>query len=442
MNILLSLLLFFIPIYGLSQEAKPNNERTNEVTFFDIKSSLKGVLNNHKMITATKNDIEAAKFRVKQARGGFFSTFDLTGNYGHENIIKHGQMNNTGMMARDTTAKITQTITDFGFTRSTVKTSKLSFEQTQAMQKQIINDVLLRAITAYLRVIQARESVKFAAQSVNNIKKQTELEDAAVSAGGGLTSDVLQAKTQLAGAQARQIQFEGVLSAARHEFEYVFEIFPKDLNSLQLLKSVFDDLPKTIEEAEQITLKKNPSLIAARFSTDISKEAINTAKTSLFPKIKGIVSHSEKNDFGGIVGYKRESSAKVDFSYPLNLSLSEYAAKDAAIETYRATNTRIKDQENMITQMLRTTWDGLRTAQKNAQFLTNQARISNEFLELARKERKAGNRTLLDVLGGETALINAQADAIAARIEVLINSYTLLSLMGGLTLDSVEVIEK
>ena len=50
------------------------------------------------------------------------------------------QVNNTAMMARDTTAKITQTITDFGFTRSTVKTSKLSFEQTQAMQKQIIND--------------------------------------------------------------------------------------------------------------------------------------------------------------------------------------------------------------------------------------------------------------------------------------------------------------
>ena len=88
-------------------------------------------------------------------------------------------------MARDTTTKITQTITDFGFTRSTVKTSKLSFEQTQAMQKQIINDVLLRAITAYLRVIQARESVKPSVQSVNNIKKQTELEDAAVSAGGG-----------------------------------------------------------------------------------------------------------------------------------------------------------------------------------------------------------------------------------------------------------------
>ena len=54
----------------------------------------------------------------------------------------------------------------------------------------------------------------------------------------------------------------------------------------------------------------------------------------------------------------------------------------------------------MIKQMLRTTWDGLKTAQQNAQFLTNQARISGEFLELARQERQAGNRTLLDVLGG------------------------------------------
>ena len=96
----------------------------------------------------------------------------------------------------------------------------------------------------------------------------------------------------------------------------------------------------------------------------------------------------------------------------------------------------------MTMQMLRTTWDGLSTARKNAQFLLNQARISQEFLELARTERKAGNRTLLDVLGGETALINAQADSIAARIEVLINSYTLLSLMGELGMDKIELAVK
>ena len=290
-----------------------------------------------------------------------------------------------------------------------------------------------------MRIIQSRESVKFAKQSVVNIKKQTELEDAAVIAGGGLTSDVLQAKSQLAGAQARLIQFEGILATSKHEFGYIFGKFPENLETLSLTKSIFDELPKTIK-AEQLTLKNNPSLIAARITEDIGIEAINTAKAALFPTLKGIVSHSEKQDFGGIVGHKRESSAKIDFSYPLNLSLSEYAGKDAAIESYQATATRIRDQEDMIQQMLRTTWDALTTAQQNAQFLSNQARISKEFLELARKERQAGNRTLLDVLGGETALINAQADAIAAKIEVLISSYTLLSLIGGLSLDSIELV--
>ena len=425
--------IFFVFKPISSQDLNTNSD-------FDLVRSLELVLKNHKLIEASKIDSKAAEFRVKQSKGAYYPSLDVTANYGHERIIKHGPTNDTQLVARDATAKITQTITDFGLRESTVKTSELSLQQSLALEKQIKNDLLLRALTAYLRVIQSRESVKYAVQSVANIKKQTELEDAAVSAGGGLTSDVLQAKTQLAGAQARLIQFEGVLDAAKHEFEYLYGFFPKNLNNLKLTKSITDQLPQSIEETVENTMKNNPSLVAARITEDIGKEAINTARSSLFPTIKGILSHSEKQDFGGIVGFKRESSAKIDFSYPLNLSFSEYAGKDAAVESYLATSTRIRDQENMIKQMVRTTWDGLDTAQKNAEFLTNQARISGEFLELARKERKAGNRTLLDVLGGETALINAQADAIAAKIEVLINSYTLLSLMGGLTLDTIDLV--
>tara|TARA_B100000989_G_scaffold298372_1_gene287359 strand:+ start:461 stop:1771 length:1311 start_codon:yes stop_codon:yes gene_type:complete len=407
---------------------------------FNLLNSLNDVLKNHKIIKASKIDVDASKFRLKQARGGYYPSFDLTASHGYENIIKYGPGNNSQLTARDATAKLTQTITDFGLTESNVASSHLGVQQSIALQKQIENDILLRALTAYLRVIQSRESVKYATQSVSNIKKQTELEDAAVTAGGGLTSDVLQAKTQLAGAQARLIQFEGTLATAKHEFEYIYGFFPKNLDSLPLTESVTDILPKSLNEAEKLAKKNNPALITANVSKEISKEAINSAKASLFPIIKGVLSHSEKQDFGGIVGFKRETTAKIDFTYPLNLGFSEYAGKDAALESYLAAETRIDDQYDMTMQMLRTTWDGLDTAQRNALFLSNQARISQEFLELARTERKAGNRTLLDVLGGETALINAQADSIAARIEVLINSFTLLSLMGELTMDKIKLV--
>ena len=45
-------------------------------------------------------------------------------------------------------------------------------------------------------------------------------------------------------------------------------------------------------------MKNNPSLIAAKVAEDIGKEAINTARSSLFPKIKGIISHSENKILG------------------------------------------------------------------------------------------------------------------------------------------------
>ncbi len=417
-----------------------SQENSNKF-FFDLKSSLRGIVETHKTIKASRIDVKAAKLRLKQSRGGYFPSLNVTANYGHENIIKYGPGNNTQLMARDATAKITQMITDFGLTQSIVETSKLGVDQSKAINKQIKNDLLLRALSSYLRLIQSIESVKFAKQSVENIKKQTELENAAVSAGGGLTSDVLQAKTQLAGAEARLIQFDGILSASKYEFEYLFGFFPEKLNDFKITKSVENYLPNTLEEAEEIAIKNNPSLITADINKKISKQAINTAEASLYPTIKGILSHSEKQDYAGIVGFKRETSAKVDFSYPLNLGFSEFAGKNAAIESYLANELRVNDQKDMIKQILKTTWDGLDTAKKNAQFLSNQAKISQEFLELARKEREAGNRTLLDVLGGETALINSQADAIAAKIEVLINSFTLLSLMGELTMEKIEIVE-
>ena len=70
-------------------------EVKEEVVPYNLKAALKSVLNNHKTILATKSDIEAAKLRLKQSKGGYFPSLDITANYGHENIIKYGPGNNT-----------------------------------------------------------------------------------------------------------------------------------------------------------------------------------------------------------------------------------------------------------------------------------------------------------------------------------------------------------
>ena len=91
---------------------------------------------------------------------------------------------------------------------------------------------------------------------------------------------------------------------------------------------------------------------------------------------------------------------------------------------------RYRDLKDTTEEKTRNAWDNLQTARDNAAQLHNQANIAAEFLELARRERKLGNRSLIDVLGGETALINASSDATSADTTLAIAIYTLLSIMG------------
>ena len=59
-------------------------------------------------------------------------------------------------------------------------------------------------------------------------------------------------------------------------------------------------------------------------------------------------------------------------------------------------------------------------------------------MALAREERRLGTRSLIDVLSGETAEINALSDAEAANSQVAIAAYTLLFIIGELTVEAVE----
>ena len=94
-----------------------------------------------------------------------------------------------------------------------------------------------------------------------------------------------------------------------------------------------------------------------------------------------------------------------------------------------------KDVERTIEEQVRVAWQNLITARAKAEWYRNQANISAEFLELARKERKLGNRSLLDVLQAEVGLNAAQSGALAAEIDQMVQAYTLLHAMGRLDLD-------
>ena len=124
-------------------------------------------------------------------------------------------------------------------------------------------DVLLRALSAHVNVRRAFDVLNYAEKSAENIKIQAEIEDALVERGAGLSTDVLQAKVTLAGAEARRVQSKGALEVALNSYRTLFDEFPKEAASLELISLPDFLLPEDVEEAVQLSSEGNPNLRAS-----------------------------------------------------------------------------------------------------------------------------------------------------------------------------------
>jgi len=404
-----------------------------------LHDSLTALVASHKRLKAAKSDLEGAKSGAEVAFGAWYPTLDITAHYGYEIQRKDEGVDDTRLPTREIDFKITQLLYDFGSTKGTIDTSDLTVSQTEIIYAATRQGLLLEGISAHLGIISANEILRYSRGSEENIKRQTELEDARVKRGSGFSTDVLQAKAQLAGAQARRVQAEGALHQARYRYMAVFGHAPEDLTALKKPSLPLDLLPESMEATVDLAIKNNPQIKATRIASDIARTQTRKADADgFYPKFNLIGENKYKQDAAGTIGFKGEQIIRVEATYNFNLGGTSFDTLKASKQAFLASESRLGDARDIIAEQARNAWQQLETSRINAQFLANQADIASEFLGLARKERRLGRRSLIDVLAGETALINASSDKASAENNVAIATYSLLAVLGQLELDVVK----
>jgi adhesin transport system outer membrane protein len=153
------------------------------------------------------------------------------------------------------------------------------------------------------------------------------------------------------------------------------------------------------------------------------------------------VERKYKRDIGGDTGKAREDTIKLQANFSLNLGFSSLNSLKLAKYNYAAISSGLQDASALIEENARNSYDQYQAVLQNSKILQNQANISSEFLKLARKERKLGKRSLIDVLSGETAEINAKSDAESANSQLIISAYSILSVIGILKLEAVKLVQ-
>ena len=392
-----------------------------------------------KQVKAAEADLEAAKQRSEAAWKKWYPELSFTGSYGREKQNKTTGTADTEGVPRELDLKITQQIWDFGSTNAGIRRSRLETDRARANLAAARQNIVLQGIDAHMGLIRAKKVLGFAEGSVANIRRQAELEDSRVQRGGGFTTDVLQAKTQLAGAEARRNNFAAAYQNAINNYRRYFGGEPGKVEDMRDPRVPFELLPKTLDETIKIVQENNPGLRASRLDADIFRETISQVRADeFFPTLNATAEEKRKQDVGGTLGDENEQIFKVELSYSLNLGLTERNTLRAAKGDHLASINRYTDSRDAIERAVRDQWSILDRDRLNSEFLKNQANIAAEFLELARRERQLGKRSLIDVLAGETALINANADATAAETDVALDVFRLINLMGRLEAESVK----
>ena len=397
-----------------------------------LESLLPSLLKDHDRLKARQADVRAAKQRAREALGGWYPILEPKATHGYE-YIRNPHDDNTSLPLSEVELSLTQLLWDFGATNAAVEKARLELADTEVQLTDARQDLIQEAVEAYVNLLRAHKTLKFAAQSKQNIQKQTGLEEARVETGSGLSSDVLQAKQKLAGAVAREIGGQGTLISAINRFKAVFDHKP-DVERLVPVKLPTERLPKSLDSAVALAKKSNADLILDRLSEAIARRDVrSTYGEEFFPKIEGIVEQKWKNNSSGTTDLKREFLAKVELSMSINLGLTQINTLRAAQSDVVAASRTVADTMRTVVEDVGNAWQELHTARATAASLRTQADITGAFLALARQERQLGQRTLIEVLSSETDLINAQSDMESAEADVLVAAYKLLNVTGQLT---------
>lgn len=401
-----------------------------------LQEAVTRVLEAHERVQAAAADVASSRERIEETFGtNWYPQLDVTVDYGHERQMNKPSDTDYDFTQLDMT--VTQRLWDFGGVKADMEVARATHRQYQQTLESVRQSLILEAVTAFHNVRRSRLMLGYARRSEGNILKQTEVENVRVSLGQGYSTDVLQAKAQLAGAQARRVQAEGGLVQSNNRVRAVYQRAPEEVAGLTAPRLPLDRLPEQLEQAVDTALAENPQLrtlgevVALMRATKDSTQA-----ATFFPSLNGIFQNIYKDDVSATADFQEETVAKVELTYPLNLGMSGRHTLTAAERDLDAAQKRLEDTRLSIEEQVRNAWQNLRTSRQNATLLRSQANIAGKFLELAREERKLGKRSLLDVLNGETALINAQSDAASAEADIAIAAYTLIQAMGRLALET------
>lgn len=316
-----------------------------------------------------------------------------------------------------------------------IEAGKAQAEAAVRAQREMLRSteqtVLLGAATAFMDVIRDTALVGLQESNVKFLAEQVRAAKDRFGVGEGTQTDVAQATASYQLAISQLNASRAQLNASRADFR---QMIGKDPGKLTGAESVDKLLPKSMEGAAQAGQAENPAIIAGINNVDVATQNVKMLEGALLPQL-GVAASAGRN--WDNTSYKTMNDARIglQLTVPLYQGGGEYAKIRQAKEQLGSAKIQVDQARDTVRYNVVAAWGMLQAA--NASIAAYKAQIDAAQLALngVIEEQRVGQRTTLDVLNQQTALITARSNLVNAERSRIVGSFQLVAAVGRLDAD-------
>ena len=343
-----------------------------------------------------------------------------------------------------TTLQLVASMPIFDFGRGKLGIA-LRNELVLASQQSLVNieqQVLLDAVSAYVNVRLQGELVAAQEGNVRLITQDLRATNDRFEVGEVTRTDVALAEAQLASANAALAAAQGNFNVARERYKATVGHYPGALSGLPQ----WPVTAKTLGAARAIALRNHPVILQSQHQTKASDYGVALARAQMLPRVDGRASLSQTftGDGGGEV-FSGGSSGPINESLSITLNQTIYAggqlssALRKAIAQSQSSHAGLLQTGVNVDEAVGRAWSNILVANVSITAGDEQIRAAQAAYDGVKQEAELGSRTTLDVLDAEQNLLSAKASRLQAAANLYISQYQLLSAMGLLTADHLQL---
>ena len=306
-----------------------------------------------------------------------------------------------------------------------VDVARESVLATRAALINVEQEVLLAAVQAFVDVRLQTEIVALRQSNNRLITQELRAARDRFDVGEVTLTDVSLAEARLAAARSGLAAAQGSLMVARERYKATTGSYPGNLAGLPKLPKT----AKSQEDARAVAVRTHPFILQSQHEAKAAELRVLIAKTGLGPTISGQAGITEDFDGAG------NTSIGISLNQTLYAGGELSALYRKSLAGKEIAQAGLHQTVVVVSENVGRAWANLAVANASIEAGSLQVIAAQKAFDGVREEATLGARTTLDVLNAEQELLNARATKLEAEASRYIGVYQLLSAMGLLTAD-------